>query len=537
MIARFQNINATKFSLNGIEFHKVFMAFKVNTEYIRVINVYDSRFQLLKTTKFDQIEVNGNTYANASELISNLSDVIFSKSALTQAENEQIEQNRLDILSLQQNSSGPGHQHDDRYYKIAQVDNIQSYLEGLDYDSHLLDGTDLKLYNVDNELIDTIDLSFFASQGTQISVDGEGRLILSNDSGQILSHSNALNDILTAAKEYADNLNISSDREIKLVNQTTQYTFKAEDVNKFLIFTGGTSIPAILPRSIMTSANELRGMTIGATILNFVPRETDTPAVQVIPQAGCNPKTIGDRSVFAIRMHDDPIYSIFGTLDLIDQGSDYEHPTQNSVDTNTLSGASVISRIAVNEFGHVIQVSTRSLSGSDLPENIPAPKISQSSNYRFVTDAEKEAWNNPSGYTHPTQNIIDAQTSGANIISRVRTNDLGHVVQVSSRTLTPADLGAAKKGNKFSGVPNSTVDLSSTSGYTYAFGAPSTASAFAWQNPVENGVARVFISRSTKPSVTNANEIFGHDFEPNTKMELVIESPDGISVQYYFLKI
>jgi hypothetical protein len=189
MLARFQNINATKFSLNGIEFHKVFMAFKVNADYIRVINVYDSRFQLLGTTKFDQVEVNGNTYASAAELISNLSDVVFSKSALTQAETEQIEQNRQDIITLQQNSSGPGHNHDDRYYTESEINALELKLKKLDFKSHALDGELLKLYdgNTPANLIDTIDLGFFASQGTQLSTDAQNRIVLSNDSGEILS--------------------------------------------------------------------------------------------------------------------------------------------------------------------------------------------------------------------------------------------------------------------------------------------------------------------------------------------------------------
>lgn len=189
MVASFININATKFSLNGIEYHKTFLAFKINEEYIRVVNVYDSRFQLLGTTRYDQIEVGGIVYADATTLINNLADVLFSKAALSQAESDQIEQNRLDIVSLQTNSSSAGHTHDDRYYTETEINALELKLKNLDYTSHIIDGNLVKFYdgNTPANLIDTIDLSFFANQGTTLSLNASNDLVLSNSSGGILS--------------------------------------------------------------------------------------------------------------------------------------------------------------------------------------------------------------------------------------------------------------------------------------------------------------------------------------------------------------
>ncbi len=47
-------------------------------------------------------------------------------------------------------------------------------------------------------------------------------------------------------------------------------------------------------------------------------------------------------------------------------------------------------------------------------------------------------------YTHPTQSAIDTGTlSGAVVVSRVNVNTLGHTTVVSTRSLTPTDIGAA----------------------------------------------------------------------------------------------
>lgn len=50
----------------------------------------------------------------------------------------------------------------------------------------------------------------------------------------------------------------------------------------------------------------------------------------------------------------------------LDGLSNYSHPTQTAIDTGTLTGASVISRVNVNTLGHTTVVSTRTLTASDI---------------------------------------------------------------------------------------------------------------------------------------------------------------------------
>jgi hypothetical protein len=58
----------------------------------------------------------------------------------------------------------------------------------------------------------------------------------------------------------------------------------------------------------------------------------------------------------------------------------------------------------------------------------------------------------PSPYAHPTQTTIDTGTlTGAVVISRVSVDSKGHTTVVSTRTLTPANIGAAPTSHNHSG--------------------------------------------------------------------------------------
>ena len=100
----------------------------------------------------------------------------------------------------------------------------------------------------------------------------------------------------------------------------------------------------------------------------------------------------------------------------------YTHPTQTPIDTGTLSGANVISRIVVNNLGHTTLVSTRALTLSDL-------------GYTGATNANYYV--HPNGFTNqPSVALL-----GANVISQLIVNTEGHVTGVTSRALTLSDLG------------------------------------------------------------------------------------------------
>ena len=80
MIASFQDLSSTKFSLNGLQYNKSFIAIKVVDQYIKVVSIYDTRLELLPTTRFDQVQVNGVVLEDIDTLINALTDVLFTKS-------------------------------------------------------------------------------------------------------------------------------------------------------------------------------------------------------------------------------------------------------------------------------------------------------------------------------------------------------------------------------------------------------------------------------------------------------------------------
>lgn len=101
----------------------------------------------------------------------------------------------------------------------------------------------------------------------------------------------------------------------------------------------------------------------------------------------------------------------------------YDHPTYDALNP-TLSGANVLATLEVDDKGHVIQASTRTLTLEDL-------------GYTGDTDANS--------YTHPTftGNDLGPALSEAEVISDVTVNNEGHVTGFVTRELTPADIGAA----------------------------------------------------------------------------------------------
>jgi hypothetical protein len=92
---------------------------------------------------------------------------------------------------------------------------------------------------------------------------------------------------------------------------------------------------------------------------------------------------------------------------------------------------------------------------------------------------------------------------------------------------------AAMAGKAFTG---SALDLSNIAGNNYNHEAFSAASSYSVSNLVINGFARCFIQTAIKPTITGASAVeIGNYFEANKKMEMVVESPNGTSVEYYFI--
>lgn len=75
------DISSTSFSVDGVLYNKNFMS-TVNYDRIKLINAYDSKFTLIDWTKYEDISVNGNTYANVAFLQEALLEVIYTRDTL-----------------------------------------------------------------------------------------------------------------------------------------------------------------------------------------------------------------------------------------------------------------------------------------------------------------------------------------------------------------------------------------------------------------------------------------------------------------------
>lgn len=75
------DIDSKKFQLNGIPYYKNFMPHVVG-DNLRVVNNYDSRFELVGPNHFSKFNVNGQTFLNANALQLALLPVLFTRSNL-----------------------------------------------------------------------------------------------------------------------------------------------------------------------------------------------------------------------------------------------------------------------------------------------------------------------------------------------------------------------------------------------------------------------------------------------------------------------
>lgn len=75
-----QNIDSTSFTLNGFKYVKNFIITRQGNTNIAIYNYYDTRFQLLNPTKYNQIQVDGVVYTSVIDLMSVLAPILFAKS-------------------------------------------------------------------------------------------------------------------------------------------------------------------------------------------------------------------------------------------------------------------------------------------------------------------------------------------------------------------------------------------------------------------------------------------------------------------------
>ncbi|MCG2611508.1 hypothetical protein LZZ90_08305 [Flavobacterium sp. SM15] len=71
--------NPNTFKYNGLTYPKNFMCIKQGSESIAIHNAYDTRFQLMGSTHFNQIQVNGVNHTSQADLMDNLATLIYAK--------------------------------------------------------------------------------------------------------------------------------------------------------------------------------------------------------------------------------------------------------------------------------------------------------------------------------------------------------------------------------------------------------------------------------------------------------------------------
>lgn len=151
----------------------------------------------------------------------------------------------------------------------------------------------------------------------------------------------------------------------------------------------------------------------------------------------------------------------------------YNHPTGfTNQPVTALSGNSVISRITVNNEGHVTGVSTRELSYDNYSNWRLQVNSAETSNVNSndivnfiagtnvsITKSNNNITINSSGgipYTHPPKTWVDKSSlAGAFVISNLTIDSLGHLTNWTTRQLTVSDIGAEtafNKGNILEGV-------------------------------------------------------------------------------------
>lgn len=222
MTYSFLDISTVKFSVNARELFKTFIPVLIDSTHIRIQNIYDSTSVLVPATHVSEFEVDGLTYANATDLSNAIHDVIFSRTVDGAVNNAQIETNRLAIIDLQNDKSDVNHHHDARYYTQAEVDAmITSIVSASDLLAKgEVDGDNVNFRKADDTIVFSIDAKDFTSQGTVVSF-ANGVLTLKNDKGATLSTTN-----IQAKESYYDTFKFVSGYEDDLSDLILEQAFQ-----------------------------------------------------------------------------------------------------------------------------------------------------------------------------------------------------------------------------------------------------------------------------------------------------------------------
>ncbi len=184
----FVDISSSKLQINGFEMYKVFVPFKINDNYVSVLNVYDSKYILMPRTHVSDIMVNNSTYNNANDLITALTPVVYSFEGQGSVDQQQIEENRQNIFKLQQSIADISQAFND-YYTTKEIDQLISSIDtgGNFIASGVLDGDKLIYKDSKENPLFSVNVHRLLTQGSRLTFLEDGSLILKNIFGEELS--------------------------------------------------------------------------------------------------------------------------------------------------------------------------------------------------------------------------------------------------------------------------------------------------------------------------------------------------------------
>ncbi|KQC33403.1 hypothetical protein AAU57_08810 [Nonlabens sp. YIK11] len=77
MSIRIENVDSNYFTLNLTKYPKIYQAIKLGRNNIGIYNIYDTKQQLLESTRYDELILNGNTFSSADSLIDSLIPTLY----------------------------------------------------------------------------------------------------------------------------------------------------------------------------------------------------------------------------------------------------------------------------------------------------------------------------------------------------------------------------------------------------------------------------------------------------------------------------
>lgn len=278
---------------------------------------------------------------------------------------------------------------------------------------------------------------------------------------------------------------------------------------------GGTPVTVtaaevnLLDGATVTTAelNYLDGVTSNVqTQLNSKPTTflglTDTPS-SFSGQAG---KALivnaGETAVELTTLPEGTVYAAGSGITLVNN-TIFNHADTSTATGVDTSGGQVIDQIVLDDFGHITSITTRTMTAAD---------IGSSSITSVVAGAGLTGGGSTGSVTlahADTSNATSIDTSGAQVVDVMTLDAYGHVTQLTTRTLTAADIGAG------------TGDITSvTAGSGLAGGGTSGA------------VTLTHADTSSQSSVNNSGNTFIQDITLDTYGHITSIGSATISVDY-----